>query len=103
MALREFWVKLAKYHPLKHQVCKTEPLYLGAYGQQEFYEKINVREISPELDVAHAECETALEFISCDGMDDGDFYAEEEITAGTIAMANRARSALAALRKAREK
>lgn len=40
----------------------------------------------------------ALEFVACEGMDDGDFYAEEWITEGTIAMANRARSALAAAR-----
>lgn len=37
----------------------------------------------------------ALEYISCEGMDDGDFYAEEFITEGTISMANRARSTLA--------
>lgn len=42
----------------------------------------------------------ALGFIACDGMDDGDFYAEENIVAGTIAMANRARSALAELERA---
>jgi hypothetical protein len=41
----------------------------------------------------------ALEFIACEGMDDGDFYAEEDVTAGTIAMANRARETLAAIRK----
>lgn len=36
----------------------------------------------------------ALEFVSCEGMDDGDFYSEENIVDGTIAMANRAREAL---------
>lgn len=41
----------------------------------------------------------ALEYISCDGMDDGDFYNEEAITEGTIAMANRARSTLLVLSK----
>lgn len=37
----------------------------------------------------------ALSFIACEGMDDADFYAEHDITSGTIAMANRARDALA--------
>ncbi len=36
----------------------------------------------------------ALEFISCDGMDDADFYAEEDVTCGAIDMANRARTVL---------
>lgn len=41
------------------------------------------------------EMREALEFISCEGMDDADFYHEEDITSGTIAMANRARDVLA--------
>jgi hypothetical protein len=39
----------------------------------------------------------ALEYVSCTGMDDGDFYAEEFITEGTISMANRARKCLSSL------
>lgn len=38
----------------------------------------------------------ALEFLSCDGMDDGDFYSEEDITSATIMMANTARRVLKA-------
>ena len=60
----------------------------------------------PNLDLVerlsreNAVMKSALEFISCEGMDDGDFYVEQEnadCAAGAIRMANCARDALASL------
>jgi len=50
---------------------------------------------------ALVEAKKDFEFLSCDGMDDGDFFVKEfdELVVGTIAMANRARAALAHIKQ----
>lgn len=60
--MREFWLKLSNNkHPIKNVVCFTEPQYLGAYGDKEFYTKTLVREVSPDLDSAVQKMVEALE------------------------------------------
>lgn len=61
-------------------------------------ENERIVEENDSLRKAISELREDLEFIACEGMDDGDFYAREDVTEGTIAMAKRARSCLARLK-----
>lgn len=52
---RQFWLKLKKAEMrggrgIRNVVCTEEPEYLGACGEQEFYEKVHVREVVVGVD-----------------------------------------------------
>lgn len=84
--LREFWIEelQTSYRLVSEPLLGHEPIF-------------KVREVSPALDAAYAECEKALDHID-DNLNGDDMYLDE----GDVIHGSTIRQALAALRKARE-
>jgi hypothetical protein len=79
------------------QVCHAHSINEGLRTSN-FHDVINVREVSPELDLAYAECEKALQAISEKVSAD---WSPQEMLSALRHDEHEATYALAALKKAR--